>query len=631
VGNPQPMLRNGPEIGRGRSLFVRGDFFYRDGDQTKRCTDDLEIERIFRGLSTDSLTAYTYEVDEPYFRLLNPTYEDFFGRETLKDDIKSLLALDARPPMVALDGIGGVGKTALAIKVARELYDEQGHYFIVSLSAKEKIWAGHIETRRGGFGNLHGLLSEMAAVFPDLRPSNDTPRLKRDVIEFIRQYPGLLVIDNIEDVEDPGVFTFLSLEVPYPSKILITSRTKKELGAIVKPVPAMSLEEGAQLLRGELFRLGYNSTTDEEEYLTKILETSGGVPLAIKWAAQIAAERRSLISGAGILSGAGSRKDEFLGFCFATMYDALSDIEKDVARLLPYLELEWTPITLSIALDLPVETIVQAMHEISDKGITYFNEKVGYTALPLTKDFLLARWNQSSKLQQIVGERFGEMFASDETPGLLLDWTEARRVEFLRQHARTKAEAGEFNKALKLVQLAQTWKAADAQLRFLQGQILYKMGSSAAGIGHMRQAIHLDEDTTSLTGDELAFYAESLLEQGNRSAEREALEATFSALTRGCKLSSGTLSRVVDCILQRRDHRMLANLVARLEEDEELEKILHKSSGLLQNNSFILEYEGQIVPAMKRLCASGLIDDVTREEYLRKLKDVEDLVKRQKL
>ena len=57
---------------------------------------------------------------------------------------------------------------------------------------------------------------------------------------FIREYPGLLVIDNLEDVTDVGVLNFLSLEVPYPAKILVTSRTNKELGAITKSVPEMS-------------------------------------------------------------------------------------------------------------------------------------------------------------------------------------------------------------------------------------------------------------------------------------------------------------------------------------------------------------------------------------------------------
>jgi hypothetical protein len=629
-GSPRPILRNGPEIGRGKLLFVRGDFFYRSGDETKRCTNDLEINQLFNGLSTDSLTAYTYQVDEPYFRLLSPNYESFFGREALVEELKSLLALEARPPMIALDGLGGVGKTALAIKVAQELYEEKRYYFIVSLSAKSKIWAGHIDTRRGGFGGLHGLLSEIAAVFPDLTVTDNTSQLKREIIEFIREYPGLLVIDNLEDVSDVGVDTFLSLEVPYPSKILITSRTKKELGAITKSVPEMSPKEAALLLSSELERLGYGQGLAEEEYFQKILVASGGVPLAIKWAAQIAAERRSLISAAGVLEGAGGRKDEFLSFCLANMYEALTDIGKDVARLLPHLALEWTPLTLSIALDRPVDTIVQAMHEVSDKGITSYNEVVGYTALPLTKDFLKARWNESVKLQRVVSERFTDMFASDETSGILLDWPEERRVAFLREHARSKAEAEEFDKALKLVQLAQTWKDRDASLRFLQGEILFKMGSRAAGIGHMRQAIRLEEDGGGLTGDELTFYTNALLVEGARNAEVEALDVALTAVGRGGKLSATTLHRVIDCMLQRRDHRKVADLVARIGDDEQLAELFKKIEGLLQNNAFLIEYERQILPALKRVCGSGLLEDEVRQDYLLKIESVESSPNRQR-
>jgi hypothetical protein len=63
------------------------------------------------------------------------------------------------------------------------------------------------------------------------------------------------------------------------------------------------------LFGGELERLGYSQNPAEEQYFQKILIASGGVPLAIKWAGQIAAERHSLSSAANVLDLRGAFKD----------------------------------------------------------------------------------------------------------------------------------------------------------------------------------------------------------------------------------------------------------------------------------------------------------------------------------
>jgi len=81
VGSPQCMVRQGPESKPGRPVFIKGDYFYREADQVKRCISDSDIERVFGGISTEHLNAYNYQVDVDYFRLLMPDYEHFVGRE----------------------------------------------------------------------------------------------------------------------------------------------------------------------------------------------------------------------------------------------------------------------------------------------------------------------------------------------------------------------------------------------------------------------------------------------------------------------------------------------------------------------------------------------------------------------
>ncbi len=321
LGIPQAILSNGPQNRNGRPLFVKGDYLYRDSDEAKRCTDDGDMERIFRGFHNEHLSAYNYEIDEPFFRLLNPNYEQFVGRRQKIDEVKE--SLNLRHPVIALDGLGGVGKTAIAIQAVREVYDERKYLFIVSLSAKSKVWSGHVDARRAAFAGLGGLFSEIGAVFPDIPQTNDAENLKKSLVLFMKDVGGLILIDNLEEIDDPGVLNFLCREVPEPVKVLITSRIVKNLGALTISVPAMTSSEAENLLNLELDRLGCQISNDDEEDLRAILAEAGGVPLAIKWAAQIASERRSLRVTSSILRGSGAGKQELLSFYFATMYDAL--------------------------------------------------------------------------------------------------------------------------------------------------------------------------------------------------------------------------------------------------------------------------------------------------------------------
>ena len=114
--------------------------------------------------------------------------------------------------------------------------------------------------------------------------------------------------------------------------------------------------------------LGFIGSPDDKPHYEAILKGAGGVPLAIKWAAQIAFDRKSLRDASSVLRGAGAGKKELLSFCFNTMFDALSETAKNAARLVPYLGAEWKPITISIALDIPIDAARMAIYELSRLG-----------------------------------------------------------------------------------------------------------------------------------------------------------------------------------------------------------------------------------------------------------------------
>jgi hypothetical protein len=621
---PQATASDGP-YHRGAYIFNKGQYFYRDGDEVKRCRSDGDIERIFRGFSNAHIGAYNYEVDQPYYRLLHPNCEQFIGRREKIDEVKTKLGL--RHPVIALDGLGGVGKTAIAIQAVRELYDDTGRYlFIASLSAKSKMWLGHVSPRAASFAGLHGLLSGIADVIPDLPKTDDTHRLKASLIDFMRDINGLILVDNLEEIYDDGVFKFLSQEVPAPVKILVTSRIAKDLGALTISIPAMASEESRDLLSLELDRLGYEPKREDEEHVAAILEAGGGVPLAIKWAAQLSAERRSVKEASSILRGAGLGKQEFLSFCFATMFDALNEGARNAAKLIPYLDLEWKPMTLSVMLDLPLETVRLAIYELADKGIIYRTNETAeddYGVLPLTKEFLSGKWHENQTFRKQVIARLDEMFESEGAEGVLLEWSEERRVQHLTLLARKRTEMGDHERALKMINLAQSW--LDAQdlreqeiiLRFLEGQNLYTLGRKAGGIAHMRQAVTAETAHEALEASDFLFFAEALFAFGGLSTEKEACQNVSIGIQRGAHPSMSAWSAFVDCSIKRSDLKPLASIMATISEMDLIALVFDRLGKLLigtPGHTFADEWAA----ALSRLLASShLADD--KKAYFRGL------------
>jgi tetratricopeptide (TPR) repeat protein len=395
----------------------------------------------------------------------------------------------------------------------------------------------------------------------------------------------------------------------------------------------MDTSEAEDLLRKELKELGYDFKESDDEYFRSILQTAGGLPLALKWAAQITHEKRSLYQASRVLAGAGHGKRELLDFCFASMFEALSDTGRQTAALIPILDAEWKPMTLSIALDLPVDKVKMAIEEIADNGIIFTTDENkaddGYALLPLTKEFLLRRWEEAKELQTEVKERIAEMFSSGQ--GNLLDLPIDQRIPLIKEVAREKAERGEQDKALKLVQLALDWKQRDPSLRFMQGQLVYESQSRDAGIAHMEQAIKLDEEGHILTSQDVYYYAKALFARGPM-AEREAFDFVGSIIRRESTEGSNgrigipldILTSFIECGLQRREFKQVIDGVVRLDMDEQARLLFgfRQLKPILETPAIIHEQGEKLLDPLDRLSRSTVAEEEEREWFSAKAKEI---------
>jgi predicted transcriptional regulator len=610
---PAPVIDNGPQDENGRYAIRRGEYYIRLSDEVKLCVDPGDYIRLFSNVSMDHIQAYLYDIDEPYFRLLAPHCDLFVGRQKVIS--KVIDALNSRHPVVSLDGVGGVGKSAIAIELVRHFYDTHKYLFIVSLSAKSKVWHEYMGVRKAGFSGLTEFLLEIAKVLQlEYKKLED---LEDVVINGMKDLDGLLLIDNVEDIQDPGVLRFLALKVPEPVKVLVTSRVDKGLGALTVSVTEMEEFEARELLLHELKRVGYDTFYGEESYVDEIIRVTGRLPLALKWAAGIATKSSSLKEASSRLRRQDNTKQEFLNFCFATMFDVLSPLARDVALLCPYLGDEWNVTALSVALDRSESDINRAIDELKDRGIVQASSSTregALSLLPLTVDFLSYKWHENEKLRNEVTHRLADAIASPEIEGVLLNWPREQRVRVLQQRAEALREGGDLKLAKRLVRLALNWSPFDPRLRFLEGRILYESGKRSDGLSYMHVAIAQASDGQDLAEQRL-YLAHALLHTGGSRDVRDALHLFEDAIPTSRILSRQSIDEYSKVARDLREFRSLAKVLDRTENATHMRWIITALAPSLEDPMLIHSCGKSLIRALHISAKGGEATQEERERF----------------
>ncbi len=589
IGLPVAIQRDGPQDAKGKTEVKKNSFYLRVNDEFKTCLDPVDLCALFADVDASLQSAYAFDVDEPYFRLLAHHCDRFVGRQSVLDDVREALSL--RHPIVSFDGLGGVGKSAIAIELTRQLYESREYQFIISMSAKSRVWQGHVATRIAGFSGITEFLREIASVI-GVEPNQGIDDLRSDIVSAMRGLPGLILVDNIEDVHDEQILKFLSREVPDPVKTIVTSRIDRGLGAVSVSIPEMTDSEARDLFEHELQRQGFSRKFTDTSTIKRILEATGLLPLAIKWAASIAAKSQSLVAAERIFDGCPAEKKEFLSYCFKTMYDQLPTLARQVGLLYPYLDESWTLPVLSIALDSTEQEIVEALHELKDRGIalaTNANSEQMPRMLPLTRDFLATKLREDRSIEATVEARLAKALG-DANP-LLAGIGSARRVELLLTAIKRKLSEGDLEEAERLLKHTED-VSNDGQgpwLAFLCGQLEFLKGKRSVGRQLMEEAVRNTSDKQLL--NELEQRLGLLLIEADAREERQ-IGATYllRTIAKGTDVPIPSFSRIVEISLRQNDYQSLRALLScRLKPAEALEILRALEPAL--NRDLQLQYQ----------------------------------------
>ena len=222
-------------------------------------------------------------------RLEPATYTRLFGITEKMAEIHALLASDGEPWLIALEGMGGIGKTTLADALARQF---------AGLTRFDEI--GWVSARRRLF-HLSGEVEHLVEQ-PDLTLNELVDRIidqfnltglvhlsdaekQLGLKDFLKSRSCLVVVDNLETAADFRSLVLQLAGLVNPSKFLITTRTSlRDLsGFFVLPLKQIPHDDALALIRHEAETRGLGELAKfPKSELEPIYEVTGGNPLAIK-------------------------------------------------------------------------------------------------------------------------------------------------------------------------------------------------------------------------------------------------------------------------------------------------------------------------------------------------------------
>ncbi len=188
------------------------------------------------------------------------------GRQRELEEVDVLLR---RRRLVTLVGPGGVGKTTLAVQVAREIADDlDDGAWVVTLAD----------------------IDDEASVVPAISRAVEAPAtapLATSLEQYLAGRRALLVVDNAEHVREAvRSVTQRLLAVADELRVLVTSRQPLDVpGEVVVPVEPLERDAAAELFRQRASDAGAPIPREQQDLAAELCDRLDRLPLAIEMAA----------------------------------------------------------------------------------------------------------------------------------------------------------------------------------------------------------------------------------------------------------------------------------------------------------------------------------------------------------
>lgn len=357
--------------------------------------------------------------------LPTPTYSQFVGRESEIAKLLELLSPRHGAHLISIDGIGGVGKTSLAVEVAYRCLqasqnaDETFHGFptfdvIIFTSAKQHLLTPFSLLKRVSrpHRTLQDIFRQIARTLGDVEITGinleDQIELLKDALSTVNT---LLIVDNLETVENQqDVLSFLYCDLPPTVKAVIT--TRKQGVFVPLRLSALSESEALQLIQHEATEKSVSLSQAESKTL---YQRTSGIPIAIHYAIGQIVSRYSVQFVLEQLSQPGN---DITRFCFE---HSVAFVRGQPAHfILMALSFFTSPVQRQALLEIALPNVNSGLDPATSTSSQQVEEPFaqlqelslvlhaqdGYSMLPLTREYVTAELQAYSEFELAARERW---------------------------------------------------------------------------------------------------------------------------------------------------------------------------------------------------------------------------------
>lgn len=271
-----------------------------------------------------------------------PSYSRLFGVGDKLERLKAFLRDEQARWLVAVDGMGGIGKTALSRAAVEELVVEGRFEAVAWITAQQRFFAwGRAHEVDEPALTYSALLEELAQAL-QVEPLAALAEEEREqrLRATLRQHPTLIVVDNLETAADVQALVMGLDRLVRPAKALLTTRHRV---SACEQVTSLTLDE---LGRDDaLAFVCYHAAernvpavlAASDADLERIAQVTGGNPLAIKLVLgqMLSLHLDKVLADLAAAQGAGA---DFYRFIFHYSWEQLSPTARDLLLYMPLLD-----------------------------------------------------------------------------------------------------------------------------------------------------------------------------------------------------------------------------------------------------------------------------------------------------
>lgn len=244
-----------------------------------------QLARTVQQQETQARNAYQLHLEK---RLKLPPLSHLFGVEKNLNTLREAIVSPQPGWLFSIEGLGGIGKTALANALMRQPGLIQRFQHVAWVSARQHEFLPEVEQAQLTAPALTAeALTDL--LLEQLEPNSfltQSPAQKQTALcQRLKEAAHLVVIDNLETVVDYQALLPLLRTLTQPSQFLLTSRHSLQSHADVFccNLDELSRDDTLEFIRHEATTRGLAVLAQAAEAdLNSIYDTVGGNPLALK-------------------------------------------------------------------------------------------------------------------------------------------------------------------------------------------------------------------------------------------------------------------------------------------------------------------------------------------------------------